>query len=345
LTDLRKQRPRWLLPALIAGPLLVAASLIVSRAKLFSDIAFEPAANLGELLERNGRLIVFRARDAGGTNDKRVAVRAIAERDGAPGFYRSRCERVAASALYVLCLSRTNDPLQPYRMTVFDRNMHEIGGDALDGVPSRARISPDEKYLATTSFVVGDSYASEVFSTRTFIRRIDKGTLGPADNVEYYDLILNNELYGFPDKNVWGITFVAGQDRFFATVSMNGHRYLVDGSIPAKRMVALRDNVECPSLSPDGLRIAYKQRIRDGQTVTWRFHVLDLVSGADRELGEERSVDDQIAWLDDQHVMYGVPRADTRDHSDIWSAPVDGGPPSLLMRDGDSPTVVERDAE
>ena len=39
---------------------------------------------------------------------------------------------------------------------------------ALAGVPSRARVSGDGRYGATTSFVSGDSYAKPgAFSTRT----------------------------------------------------------------------------------------------------------------------------------------------------------------------------------
>ena len=41
----------------------------------------------------------------------------------------------------------------------------------------------------------------------------------------------------------------------------------------------IHDNVECPSLSPDGTRIGYKKLVgKDGK---WRFHVLDLATGAD----------------------------------------------------------------
>ena len=39
-------------------------------------------------------------------------------------------------------------------------------------------------------------------------------------------------------------------------------------------MTVIHDNVECPSLSPDGTRIAYKRR--DGNPWHWRLHVLDL---------------------------------------------------------------------
>ena len=37
---------------------------------------------------------------------------------------------------------------------------------------------------------------------------------------------------------------------------------------------------------------------------TWRFTVLDLATGTETPLAETRSVDDQLAWLDDAHLLY-----------------------------------------
>jgi hypothetical protein len=338
----RRARPHWLLPSLIVGLLSIATGLIVLRANVSRTPALASEHSLGDLVRRNGRLLIFRSRE-GGPNDRRMAAQALGDEGAGRILFNPRCERIAASALYIVCLGRSRDVLRPYQSTLFDHDLRELGSVLLNGSPSRTRVSPDEKYFATTSFVVGDSYSDDVFSTRTFLHRIGAGdvALGTGDNVEDYELILNQEVYRFPDKNVWGVTFVPGQDRFFATVSMSGHRYLVDANIRERRMLALRDNVECPSLSPNGLRIAYKKRIRDGQIVAWRFRIFDVVTGSDTELGETRSIDDQIAWLDDDHVLYGVPRPDGKG-ADIWSAPINGGPPVMLVANGDSPTVIGR---
>ncbi|WUI00021.1 hypothetical protein OHR68_42160 [Spirillospora sp. NBC_00431] len=52
-------------------------------------------------------------------------------------------------------------------------------------------------------------------------------------------------------------------------------------------------------------------------------------------------MDDQAAWLDAKRVMYAVPKSDgRRTTADIWTAPVDGGRPSLFIPEADSPTVV-----
>lgn len=250
--------------------------------------------------------------------------------------YKSACQRTAASNSYLLCLNRSGNLLLPFQATLFTLDLQEVKTVPVEGVPSRSRISPDGKYFATTSFVIGDSYAAELFSTRTVIFN----TAADSDsglNLEAFDLIINGEPFRFADTNIWGVTFVAGQDRFFATAAFNGHRYLVDGNIKKRRMVVLRDNVECPSLSPDGLRLVYKKRVEEGQYPKWRFHLLDLVTNTERPLSEDRSVDDQVAWLDDDTIMYAVPNGDAHD---IWKLGIAGGKPELMLKGAHSPVVI-----
>jgi hypothetical protein len=62
--------------------------------------------------------------------------------------------------------------------------------------------------------------------------------------------------------------------------------------------------------------------------------VLDLASGADVALAETRSVDDQVEWLDDGHVL-------SHFGSDIWTVRADGsGSPQVYLKNADSPAVV-----
>lgn len=77
----------------------------------------------------------------------------------------------------------------------------------------------------------------------------------------------------------------------------------------------------------------------NSQYPTWRFYVLDLTKDVESPLGEARSVDDQIAWLDNDNVLYAVPRGDGADQVDIWKASIKGGKPELFIANGDSPTV------
>ena len=64
-----------------------------------------------------------------------------------------------------------------------------------------------------------------------------------------------------PDFNFWGVTFARDRTSFYATLATGAQRYLVQGSVLARAMEVLHENVECPSLSPDGRRLAYKRRV------------------------------------------------------------------------------------
>lgn len=136
--------------------------------------------------------------------------------------------------------------------------------------------------------------------------------------------------YQAADINVRDVTFDADDNRFYATVATDGHRYLAEGD-PATR--TLHDNVECPSLSPDGTRIAYKKRLLDADpSRPWRLYTLDL------RTAETRTLDDQAEWLDTTTVLYTLP-GDLR--TDIWSTPADGKrKPKVLVKYALSPTVL-----
>ena len=80
------------------------------------------------------------------------------------------------------------------------------------------------------------------------------------------------------DRNYWGLTFAADGDTFYATMATGKQTWLIKGSISKQTAHTIHDNVECPSLSPDGTRIGYKKAVGHNPTV-WRFHVLDLATG------------------------------------------------------------------
>jgi Tol biopolymer transport system component len=137
---------------------------------------------------------------------------------------------------------------------------------------------------------------------------------------------------------------MASDDRtFYATMSTKGHTYLVKGDLKDHTVRTLRTNVECPSLSPDGTRIAFKERVpgADGRQ-PWRLHVLDLATMKDTALAETRGVDDQAAWLDDRTVAYALPEAGSSVY-DVWVVPSDGlGAPRKLIARASSPAPVAR---
>jgi Tol biopolymer transport system component len=145
------------------------------------------------------------------------------------------------------------------------------------------------------------------------------------------------------DRNYWGVTFASDNQTFYVTVAFGGQNWLARGSLTSRTVTTMRADVECPSLSPDERRIAYK-KLEGRSPGDWRIAVLDLASGMEKVLGGETSIDDQVEWLDDSRLLYGVPRDDGMSSvltSDVWVVPADGSSaPTVLIRDASSPAVV-----
>lgn len=104
---------------------------------------------------------------------------------------------------------------------------------------------------------------------------------------------------------------------------VKGKTDLVEGNTRKWTARALRENAECPSLSPDGRRLAFKKKVPGGGAAPWRLHVLDLRTLRERPLAERRGVDDRAMWLNASQVAYARPGESGRE-SDIWSVPADG---------------------
>ena len=67
---------------------------------------------------------------------------------------------------------------------------------------------------------------------------------------------------------------------------------------------------------------------------SWRLHTLDVATRRDTPLAERRSVDDQVEWLDNDRLVYGV-------EEQVWSVAANGtGKPRLLVADADSPAAA-----
>jgi len=235
-----------------------------------------------------------------------------------------------------ICL-RPDGPLATYQVAVLDAALRVTRTIPLVGLPTRARASADGRILAWTVFVTGDSYNGGAFSTRAGILHLGRGDL--VGTLEDFAVTLDRRPYKAVDENFWGVTFAADDNTFYATMSTSGHRYLVVGDLQARTVRVLADNVECPSLSPDGGRLAYKQAIGGDPKRGWRLAVRDLATGAVTLLAERHSVDDQPAWLDATTVMYAIPHG--AGASDVWAVPADGtGAPRLLIPDAASPAAL-----
>jgi hypothetical protein len=246
------------------------------------------------------------------------------------------CARVYASGGTGLCLRQDGD-LTTYQLAVLGSDLAVHKEIPLVGLPNRARVSASGRMAAWTVFVTGDSYNGGQFSTRVGILDTVGGEL--AATLEDYAITLDGKPYQAADENFWGVTFAADDNTFYATMSTAGKRYLVQGDFAKSTVRTVRENVECPSLSPDGTRIAYKSAVDADPTKGWRLSVLDLASGQVTPLAETRSVDDQPAWLDGSNVAYALQRG--RDHADVWSVPANGtGAAHLLIPDAESPAAL-----
>ena len=251
------------------------------------------------------------------------------------------CERVSYAAGHGICLTAERGFFTSYKIVFFDGALKAGRAIASRGSPTRTRVSPDGRVGAVTVFAVGSShnYASSSFSTTTTI--FDLTTGDELGELEQFTTWRDGKRLKAADFNFWGVTFTRDSNVFYATLWTAGTTYLVRGDLGHRSLTVVRDNVECPALSPDNRLIAFKKRVGPAAT-PWRFYVLDLATLIERPIdGETRSIDDQLEWLDDAHILYGAPRAGQLPGSDVWIAPVDGsGPARIFLPDAESPIVV-----
>jgi hypothetical protein len=268
--------------------------------------------------------------EANGAADAASGTRAVTELE---------CSRVHFAAGVGLCLTDRGDLFAPHKALFLGPDFVVRHERDLAGLVSRARVSPDGRYGAATVFVTGDSYAEDgAFSTRTTIFEMEGAKV--VGDLEQFTVYKDGKRVQAVDFNFWGVTFANDSGRFFATLATGGHTYLVRGDIAARRMDVLRDGVECPSLSPDNTRIAFKQRVdSEAGEFRWRVAVLDLATLQNHAVAETRNVDDQVEWLDDATLLYAVDTGSGPPST--WATPADGsGMPRLFIPDGDSPAVV-----
>jgi uncharacterized repeat protein (TIGR01451 family) len=269
-----------------------------------------------------------------GDHWNQIGIVPLGQPEGERSMMPLRCLRVHFAAGRGLCLAEGNGPPGTYAAYIFDADLKVTDDVDLGGLPSRTRISPDARYGATTAFVTGHSYAEDGYSTETLLIDLDSGE--KVANLEEFAAYKDGQQFEHETFNYWGVTFKQDSNRFYATLGSEEQTYLVEGDIAAREVHVLRENVECPSLSPDNTKLAFKKKVGGGLSgAVWRFHVLDLATMTETPLAEARSIDDQIEWLDNEHVLYG-------DNADTWVMAADGsGQPRRFMSKAVSPTVLQ----
>jgi hypothetical protein len=249
-------------------------------------------------------------------------------------FLPLRCQRLDIAGGRGLCLLLTRAKLHITFLTrilgVDFKATHTL---TLGGLPSRARVSPDGRYGAITAFVSGHSYAvNGQFSTSTNLIQMANGRV--LANLEKFSISKDGKPFHKTDFNFWGVTFPHNSNRFYATLASGNKTYLIKGNIETRQAYVLRENVECPSLSPDDTHIAFKKRVHSSKHGLWRLTVLNLRTMTETPLAQTESVDDQAEWLDNHHLLYGF-------SGDIWVVPADGsGQPRVFIPNALSPSVV-----
>ena len=252
------------------------------------------------------------------------------------------CERSHFGATTGLCLVINRESISPKAYAVFvDRALRPIRQLPLDGLPIRARVSPDNRWAAATVFVTGESYSGD-FTTRTTLYDLEHGTA--LDDLEHFTTERDGKPFKAVDFNFWGVTFFASGDRFLATLGTGGKRFLVEGDIQRRHMKVIQNDVECPSLSPDGTQIVFKRAA--AVKSAWRLWVMRLDTGeAWPVTDEDRYIDDQAEWLDNDHVLYGLLYGEgvPENTLSIWVSDISqesGFDAKVFIRSASSPSVV-----
>jgi hypothetical protein len=226
--------------------------------------------------------------------------------------------------------------------TMFDARFQNGASFTQPGVPTRTRVTADGALATMTWFVAGHSYADSTFSTQTLL--VNPHTGETVADLEQFAVLKGGAQFRGVDFNFWGVTFTRDGLHFYATLASGGKTYLVRGDVAAHEAYVLRENVECPSLSPDNTHLVFKSRVDPESPREWRLAVLDLATMQQSAIaGEDHSVDDQAEWLDDDHILYALqdegPPATIA--QDIWVAAIDGSEaPRRLLRGAMSPSVV-----
>ena len=283
--------------------------------------------------------IVFR-NTAQGQGYGKVASVPLETPSAARALTDQACDRVYATDTVLSCLRIKRGVPTTFEATVFDRAGTEVESWPLPGIPSRTRLSHDSSLVATTSFVTGHSYATIGFSTETVVSRVAGESYG---NLEDFALWVNGERVTAADRNIWGVTFAADDTTFYATAASGGQTWLVHGNLADRSLTAIVDNAECPSLSPDGTRVAYKKNSGTPDNPHWGIAVRTLTTEEEVVLPESKNVDDQMEWLDDSTLLYGLARDGAVGDSDVWSIAGSGATtPSLFIEHAWSPSVVTK---
>jgi hypothetical protein len=258
-----------------------------------------------------------------------LAVVPLSDLTGVRAISGLRCERASYAGDRGICLVRGGGEDVESEVEIFDSKFRVDRRRSVEGAPSRVRVSPDGRYAALTMFEPGEEDSAESSSTETTILDLETG----KDVVDLEDLPLTKDGRRFSSAGLHfsGVTFAGDDDRFYVSLASEASGYLVEGSLRGRTLKVIAENVDSPSLSPDGAHIAFR-RAGDAEG-DWRLFVLDLRTMKATRLAGDDPIDDQAEWLDDARLVYS-------NDNKVWVVPADGsGQPRQLLGYAFSPAV------
>lgn len=218
---------------------------------------------------------------------------------------------------------------------LFDRRLGPDTRIELPGIPIRVRVAPTGRVAAITT-LTQDRDDDDRRVPNSIVVDLASGALV----ADLGDFTIDHEgALPIGDRiAVSGVAFERDGTRFFATLVTDSEPVLLAGSIAERRLTVLRRGVANEALSPDGRSLAVKKPVAEGGR--WQLAIIDLTTWTERDLPQgPTSVDDQVEWLDDHHVMYHGLDGDS---TSLWILPADGGSdPAVLLKHAYS-GVVER---
>ncbi len=247
------------------------------------------------------------------------------------------CSRLDLNEAVGICLSATAGLGGSGRGLLLDPGLNPSLRFAVN-LPSRAAVSPDGSVVAWTGFSAGHSYLSAgEFATTTQLISVDR-SIG-ANLEQVFSMYRGDDLLTDVDMNFWGVTFV-DSDHFYATLGTGAGTSIIEGRVSNSRMDVVFENATCPEVSPDGGTIVAKEQRGDFMQLI----AIDVETGERRDLGETRSVDDQVEWADDDTVLYALPNVDEGTDAqpvfDVWALDIAAGSsPRMIIPFADSPAA------
>ena len=311
---------------LASAALLVGAASVVAWLRAGNGTVSPAAVVLGDLVLKPP-FVIFRTlapQDAHG----HVAVVSLDPGEAARHVSTLACARVHYAGGAGLCLVIESAPDSSINVAyVFDHTFTRRHRLVLPGVPTRARVSPNGRRASITTYAETEAPEGERLVTDSVIIDVASGSV--LANLRSFRIEHEGPPLTGP-VDISSVAFEPDGDRFFATLATATTRYLVAGSVDERRLTTLRDGVASEALSPDGRHLVVKRR--GAGPAVWRLVVIDLHTWAERALNQgSRSVDDQVEWLDNDHVMFHDVVDDT---TAVWMLPIDGiTAPRVYLRD------------